>query len=128
MFGVGGRLLDQYRVRVQARIGAHQARLVGQQLQTVGFDQVGNQCRQRVVVAKSQFVRSNGVVLVDHRHHPGVQQRAQRAACIQVAASIRQIVMGQQHQRHVQVVAGKSRFVRPDQPGLAHRRRRLQPV
>ena len=50
-------------------IGGIQAGLVGEDDQHVGFDQVGDQRAQRVVVAELDLVGDDRVVLVDDRHH-----------------------------------------------------------
>ena len=46
-----------------------EARLVGEDHQRVGFDQIGDQRAERVVVAEPDLVDRDGVVLVDDRDH-----------------------------------------------------------
>jgi hypothetical protein len=65
---------DQARGRVLARVGRVQALLVGQDHQRIGFDQVGDQRAEGVVVAELDLVRDHGVVLVDDRDHAQAQQ------------------------------------------------------
>ena len=57
------------RRRIAPRIGRVEALLVGEQHQHVGFDQVGDQRAERVVVAEADLVGGDGVVLVDDRDH-----------------------------------------------------------
>src|SRR5687768_18130729 len=46
--------------------------------QQVGFDQVGDQGAQRVVVAELDLVVDDGVVLVDHRQHAQADRKSTR--------------------------------------------------
>src|SRR3546814_21011121 len=73
--------------------------LVGQDDQRVGFDQVGDQGSQRVVVAKTDFVGDDGVVLVDDRYHAQVQQRVEGGTGVQVPAPVGEVFMGEQNLR-----------------------------
>ena len=68
--------LDEPRVGVQARIGGVQAVDVGQQDQLVGGDQHRDLRREEVVVAEGDLIGRGRVVLVDHRQHPPLEQRA----------------------------------------------------
>jgi hypothetical protein len=68
--------LDELRARGAARIGVVQPGLVGEQDQRVGFDEVGDQRAQGVVVAEPDLVGDHRVVLVDHRDHAEPEQRA----------------------------------------------------
>ena len=88
------RLLNQRGQGVFARVGREQAFLVGQDDEQIGFHQVGDQGTQCVVVAELDLVVDDGVVFIDHRHHPQLNQRQQRGAGIQVAFAISQVGVG----------------------------------
>ncbi len=64
------RVPDQCRRCVFARIGCVEAGLVGEDHQQVGFNQIGHQRAERVVVTKADLVGGDRVVLVDDRHYP----------------------------------------------------------
>jgi hypothetical protein len=66
---VGFDLFDELRLRVLARVRIVEAGLVGEDHERVGFDQVGDQGAEGVVVAELDLVGHHGVVLVDHRNH-----------------------------------------------------------
>jgi endonuclease-3 len=84
-----------------------QAALVGQDDQRIGFDQVGHQRAQGVVVAELDLVGDDGVVLVDDRDHAQAQQGGQRRARVQVAFAVGQVGVRQQHLRGAQWCARK---------------------
>jgi hypothetical protein len=72
----GARLVHELG-RGLARVGRVQALLVGQDHQQVGFDQVGHQRAQGVVVAHLDLVGDHGVVFVDDRQHVVFEQGQQ---------------------------------------------------
>ncbi len=109
---------DQGGGGVETRIGAVEAFLVGKNDQGLGFDQVGYQRTEGVVVAKLDFIGDHGVVLVDDGHHIEVEQGLQGRARIEVARAVRHIVMGQQYLRGFQAVIEESRFIGLCQPHL----------
>src|SRR3546814_10737635 len=80
---------------------------------------------QRVVVAKTDFVGDDGVVLVDDRYHAQVQQRVEGGTGVQVPAPVGEVFMGEQNLRRSYAMGGKRGFVCLDQPHLPDRRRRL---
>ena len=106
-------------LRGSARV---EAGLVGQDDQRVGFDQVGDQRGQRVVVAEPDFVGGHGVVLVDDRDDTQVEQRAQRRARIQIALAVGKIFVREQDLRRHAARGCGSRTRRPA-PGPSGRRR-----
>lgn len=110
------------RVGHGARVGAVQAVDVGGDEQRIGIDQCGHGRGKVVVVAELEFVHRHGVVLVDHRQRTQAQQFAQRGACVEVAAAVAQVVVGQQHLRHR---ALEEALPEPDQLRLAERGQRL---
>src|SRR5574343_1019006 len=114
----GGGFGDQGGVRVLARVGGVEADLVGQNDQRVGFDQVGNQGAQRVVVAELDFVGDHRVVFVDDRHDAEFEQGGQRRAGVQVALAVGQVVVGEQDLGGVQAVLVEGGLVGFDQSGL----------
>ena len=81
--------------RIFARIGGVQAFLIGQDHQRIGFDQIGDQGAQGVVVTELDFVGDHRVVLVDDRQDLVLQQRHQGGAGIQIAFAVGQIGMGE---------------------------------
>ena len=69
-----------------AGIGGEQPGGVGEQHEQVGAHEVRHQRGEPVVVAVADLVVGDGVVLVDHRDDPEVEQPAQRLAGVQVLA------------------------------------------
>ena len=113
-------MVNKAGIGVFARVGGEQAFLVGQNHQRVGFDQIGNQGAQRVVVAKLDLVVDHGVVLVDHRHHAEFEQGQQRGAGVQVALAVSQVSVREQHLRAAQAALAQLGFVHLRQAHLAH--------
>ena len=72
----GARLADKCCAWVLARISGVEPLLVGEDDETVGIDQVGDQRTKRVVVAELDLVGNNGVIFIDDRHGTERQQRA----------------------------------------------------
>jgi hypothetical protein len=66
---------QQRRRRVPCADRRCRGRLVGQDHQRVGVDQVGHQRAERVVVADLDLVGDHRVVLVDDRHDAQPEQR-----------------------------------------------------
>ncbi len=85
---------------------------VGQQQQQLGAEQDRHLGGEEVVVAERDLVGGGGVVLVDHRHHPPVEQLAQRLAGVQVVGARAHVEERQQH------LGGR----RPRAPAAARRR------
>ena len=119
---------QQHRLRVLARVGAEQAALVGQDDQHIGFDQIGHQRAQRVVVAKFDLVVDHRVVLVDDRQHAVLEQRQQGGAGVQVTLAVGQVGVRQQHLRAGQAVFAQLGLVDLRQTHLADGGRGLQQV
>jgi len=111
---------------VFARIGGVQAFLVGQDDQQIGFDQVGHQGTQGVVVAKLDLVVDDRVVFVDDRQHAVLQQGEQGGAGIEVAFAVSQIGVRQQHLGAAHAVFTQLGFVHLRQAHLPNSSRRLQ--
>ncbi|MNT04455.1 hypothetical protein D3C72_1390340 [compost metagenome] len=110
---IGTGFVDQLRIRVVARVGIEHAVAVGEDHQQVGFDQVGDQRGQGVVVTETDFVGDHRVVLVDYRHDAQLDQGAQGAARIEVTLAVGQVIVGQENLRRVPAMLGKARL-----PGL----------
>ena len=89
----GTSFLNQLRHWILTRIGRVQAFLVGHDHQRIGFDQVGDQGRQGIVIAKFNFIRHYRVILINDRDNIQSQQRAQRGARIQITLTIGKIFM-----------------------------------
>src|SRR5574343_1098179 len=72
---VAGRALaDQGGAGVFARVGGVETLLIGQDNQGVGFNEVGDQRAQRVIVTKTDLVRGAGVIVVDDRQDAQIEQ------------------------------------------------------
>ena len=118
--------LDEFSVRVFARIGGEQSGLIGEDDEHVGLDQVGHQCAEGVVVTNFDFVGDDGVVFIDDRYNAQMQQGEHGRACIQIALAIGQVLMREQNLRRNDTVLGKLGFVHLRQTHLPNRRRCLQ--
>ena len=64
---------------------------VGEEHQSVGDYDVGDQCGESVVVSETDFVGREGIVFVDDRHHAEVKQTVQRAFHIAVLGGTNRI-------------------------------------
>ncbi len=100
-------------------------RHVRQQHQRVRLHQRRRVRRQVVVVPDPDLPHAHRVVLVHNRHHPRLEQRAQRRPRVQVPATVRQPVLRQQHLPHLQPVHREQLCIHTHEPRLTHRRRRL---
>ena len=100
-------LLDQRGGLVEPGVGGEEPRRVGEEHQQVGADQVGDEGGQAVVVAEADLVVGDGVVLVDDRHHPEVEQAPQGLAGVEVLGAVDEVVGGEQHLAGHQAVAGR---------------------
>ena len=112
--------LDEFGVRVFARVGGEQSGLIGEDDEYVGLDQVGHQCAEGVVVTDFNFIGNDGVVFVDDRHNAQMQQGEHGRARIQIAFAIGQVLMREQNLRRNDVVFGKLGFIHLRQTHLPH--------
>ena len=88
--GVGGVGFGyKFGVIEAARVFRVQARLIGENDQHVSFDEVGDQCRERIVVAETYFVGCYRIVFIDDGHDTEFDQRAQCRARVEIALSVR---------------------------------------
>ena len=110
---------------ILARIAGIQPVDIGQQQQQIGADHRGDTGGKPVIVAKADFGGGDGVVLIDHRHRPEVQQRGHGGAGVQMPATGLGILRRQQDLRHADIVAGKRLAPGMRQNDLASGRRRL---
>ena len=124
----GGPERHEASLGIRARVGVEQARLIGQDHQQVGFDEVGHQRAERVVVADLDLVGDHGVVLVDHRHDAQPSSVMQRRARVEIALAIGQVGVRQQDLRGRRPSAPKVGFVRLRKTHLADCRGRLELV
>ena len=108
-------LLDQRGVRVEPGIGGEQPGRVGEEHEQVGGHEVGDERGQAVVVAEADLVVGDGVVLVDDRHHPEVEQPAERGAGVQVLLADHEVERREQDLAAHQAVGGQGRLVDPHQ-------------
>ena len=74
-------------------------RLIGKDNEYVRFYQIGNQCRQSVIVAKTDFLGGHRIVFVNDGNCTQAKQGAHRRARVQITRSVRQVVMRQQDLR-----------------------------
>mmetsp|Transcript_41772 Transcript_41772/g.107855 ORF Transcript_41772/g.107855 Transcript_41772/m.107855 type:complete len:274 (-) Transcript_41772:435-1256(-) len=116
----GPPLRHQASARMLPRILVKQAQLVGQDNQAVRLNQIGNQRPKGVVVAKPNLIGNNGIVFIDDWHYTKVQQGAQCASAVQISLTVRQIIMGQQNLRSMDVVPLELGFPRLHQPHLTN--------
>ena len=100
--------------------------LVGQDHQRIGFDQVGHQRAQGVVVAELDLVGDHRVVLVDDRDHAQAQQGGQGRTRVEVAFAVGQVGVRQQHLRGAQAVRAEARLVDLREAHLPYRGAGLQ--
>ena len=93
---------------------------VGQQHQQRRLDQVGDDRRQPVVVAEGglQLLDADGVVLVDDRHGPQVDEREDRVACVQITHAVIEVCGGEQDLGRMVAVVPQRPLVGFDQEAL----------
>ena len=109
---------------MRARVVIVDAVDIAEQDQQVSVDQVGDQCRQGVVLAEcpaAQFFVGDDVVLVDDRYDAVLEQAQQRIADVEVAAALGHVAAGDQRLGGSQTVALKQRVVALDELGLPDR-------
>ncbi len=119
-------LLDQRRVRVEARIGGEHARGVGEQHEQVGVHEVGDERGEAVVVAEADLVVGDGVVLVHDRDHAELEQAHQRLPGVQVLTALDEVVRDEQHLRGHETVRREDVVVGAHEAALTDRGERLQ--
>jgi hypothetical protein len=68
----------------------------GEQHEQVGLQQDRDQGGQPVVIAEFQFIDRDHVIFVDHRDDPMVEQAHEGMACVQVAAAVLEVAVGEQ--------------------------------
>jgi len=95
-----------------------QSRLVGQDDEHVRLDEVGHECRERVVIAEADLVDRDGVVFVDDRDDAQREKRAQRRSCVEIALAVREIFVRQQNLGGHQIVLPEAGFVHLDETHL----------
>ena len=100
--------------------------LVGQDDQHIGFNQVGHQGAQGVVVAKLDLIVDDRVVFIDHGQYAVLQQSEQSRAGVEVTLSVGQIGMREQDLGTAHAVFAQLGFVHLRQTHLAHGRSSLQ--
>ncbi len=109
-----------------ARVLVKQARLIGQYHEVLGFHQIGDQCCERIIVPKANFLGYNTVVLVHYRHDTQHQQSTQCTACIQVPGTVVEIGIGQQHLGRLDPIFAERPLIGLHQPHLSDGCRRLK--
>ncbi len=112
-------LLDQRGVGVKAWVGGEHSRGVGEEDQQLGADEVGDEGGEPVVVAESDLVVGDGVVLVDDGNDAEVEQPGHRLAGVQVLGAVHEIERREQDLTGDQSVAGEHFVIDPHQATLA---------
>ena len=107
------------RIWVQPRVSGEQPVDVGHQDQLVGGDQHGDLGGEEVVVAEGDLVGGGRVVLVDHRQHAPLEQRAERLARVEVVRARAHVEERQQHLRAGHLAFAQQLVVDPVQLALA---------
>ena len=107
------------RLRVAARVAGVEPLDVREDHEQVRADEDGDGRRERVVVADADLVHRDGVVLVDHRDHPVLQQRRQRVLRVDEAAPVGEVAAGEQHLGHLEPVAAEGLLPGGHQVALA---------
>ena len=73
--------------------------------------QMCDECRQPVVVAETDLVVGDGVVLVHYRDHTELQQARERVTGVQVTLAVGEIEGRQEHLAREQALGGQSVLV-----------------
>ena len=109
------------RSRIQLRIGGVESVDVGEQDQRVRVHHRGHPRCQSIIVAHPDLRGGHGVILVDHRQCPVLQQGVERVAGIEVTPPRLGILEREQHLRHGDAVARESRLIGVCQADLTGR-------
>jgi hypothetical protein len=97
-FGVEGRdLFNERGGRIDPRIGREQSVGVGEKHQVRRADEIGDECGEAVVVAKSDLLIGHGIVLVHDRHDVERAERLERSTSVQVLAAMTEVERREQH-------------------------------
>ena len=99
---------------------------IRQEHEQIGAHEAGHEPRQQIVVANTNLIHRDRVVLVDDRHHTTGQEPVQRVPRVEVTVARGKISVRQQHLAHRQIMFGEQLAVQTDQASLPRRRRRLQ--
>ena len=119
--------LEEHRGLVLARIVVVEPLDVGEQHDEVRVHHHADERGQRVVVAEADLLDRGGVVLVDDRHDPHLEQALERAAREDVRLTVPRVVAREQDLRDRHAVRAHDLVVRADETDLPDRGRRLQP-
>lgn len=92
---IGMCFVDQLGIGIVVWIGVEYIVVIGKDYQQVGFDQVGYQCCQGVVVVEVDFVGDYCVVFVDYWDYVQFDQGLQGVVGVQVVFVVGEVVMGQ---------------------------------
>ena len=113
-------------IRHQARIRRIQTIHIGEQNQLVGIDGRSHEGGQGVVVTEAELGRGDGVVFIDHRQHPPLQQLLQGSGGVLIATTISKIRAGDEDLRNSDAMAGQGPLVQGHQLALTGGGRRLE--
>ena len=87
---------DKTGVTVADGVFVVQSSAVGQNNQHLRRSQIGGEGSQNIVVAQTNFVGSNGIVFIEHRHDTHRQQSVDRGAHIQITGAVVEVLVRQQ--------------------------------
>ena len=87
---------DEAGVAVAAGVGSEHAGLVGEQDEEVGFQEVGDEGGEVVVIADADFVHGGRVVFIDDGDDAALDHGEQGIAGIEVAGAVVEVAAGEQ--------------------------------
>ncbi len=119
-------LVDEGGLGDHAGVGREQPRRIGQQQEQLGPDQVGHQRGQPIVVPEADLLVGHGIVLIDHRDHPQLNQVIERAAGMEILRAVDEVQRSQQHLAGQNAVRIEPVLPRAHQAVLADGRHGLQ--
>ena len=115
--------LDEPRIRVSVRVAVIQSVDVREQDQQIRTDGGSHDGRETVVLADgvvhADLVRRHGVVFIDDRQRPQLQQPRERVAHVAAALLTADVLAGQQQLRHNMIVLREELIVKIHQLALA---------
>ena len=119
-------LLDERGVRRAPGVGVVEALGVGEQHEQLRADEIGDECRDAVVVPEADLVVGDRVVLVHDRDHPELEESPQRRPGLQVLAAVAEVERREQDLARDEALGTERVVVDAHQAVLTDRRERLQ--
>jgi len=125
LVGVSDRA-EQLRFGNQPRIMRIEAGCVCEDDQQAGTNQMGDDGSQSIVIAESELIDHNGVVLVDDRDNTQTEEAIERGSCVKVRLTTGEHVSGQEHLTNHEIVICKRSRIPLDELALTNGCSRLQ--